>query len=135
VERRVLPVILIFLVTACAAPEGPRIMTPTVSIPDAASAIAAVKSQFVKVAQIRPKTAGAIGATTDITALERADGWDLVFWQGSGDCPAGCIDNHYYYFSAKKDGRVLETGEYARIFDADKNTFAITGAPMWGVPK
>ena len=109
-------------------------MTPTLSIPDAAGAIGAVKSQFVKVAHVQPKSPGAIGATSDITTIERADGWDLVFWEGSGDCPAGCIDNRYYYFSAKKDGRVVQAGEYARIFNADKNSFDTTGAPMWGIP-
>ena len=123
------------LMTACAAPEVPTVMPPTLLITDAASAIAAVKSQFALVAQIRQKAPGAIGATTDITAIERADGWDLVFWVGSGDCPAGCIDNRYYYFSAKKDGRVMQAGQYARIFNADKNSFDTTGAPIWGVPK
>ena len=134
-ERRVLPVVLIWLLTACAAAQGPTVMTPTLSIPDAAGAIAAVKSQFNQVVDVRPKSPGSIGATTDITTIERADGWDLVFWKGSGDCPAGCIDNHYYYFSVKKDGRVIQAGEYARIFNADKNSFDVTGAPMWGVPK
>jgi hypothetical protein len=134
-ERRVLPVVLILLITACAAPESPLVMTPTLSIPDAARAIAAVKLQFVQVAQIQSKAPGSIGATTDITAFERADGWDLVFWQGSGDCPAGCIDNHYFYFSAKKDGQVMQAGEYLRKYNADKNSFDTTGAPMWGVPK
>jgi hypothetical protein len=134
-ERRVLPVVLILLMTACATQKGPIVMTPTLSIPDAASAIAAVKSQFDQVGQVQPKSPGSIGGTTDITAIERADGWDLVFWKGSGDCPAGCIDNRYYYFSVKKDGRVMQSGEYARIFNADKNSFDITGAPMWGVPK
>jgi hypothetical protein len=135
VTRRILPLVLLLLMTACAAEQGPIVMTPTLSIPNPAGAIAAVKSQFNQVAQVRPKSPGSIGGTTDITVIDRADGWDLVFWIGSGDCPAGCIDNHYYYFSVKKDGRVMQAGDYSRIFNADKNSFDLTGAPMWGVPK
>ena len=73
-ERCVLPVVLVLLITACAAQEGPSVMTPIISMPDAASAIAAVKSQFAAVAEVQPKSPGTIGATTDITMLERADG-------------------------------------------------------------
>ena len=133
-KTRALPVVLVLLLTACAADTGPIVMTPTLSIPDPAGAIAAVKSQFNQVANVRPKSPGSIGGTTDITSIERADGWDLVFWIGSGDCPAGCIDNHYYYFSVKKDGHVVMAGEYVRNFNADKNSFDTSGAPKWGVP-
>ena len=108
---------------------------PTPPISNADRAIAAIKSKFSEVAKIQKKATGTIGASTGSTTIERADGWDLVFWQGSGDCPSGCIDNHYYYFSAKIDGSVTMVGEYVRVFDSDKNAYDTTGAPMWGVPK
>ncbi len=131
-----LAVLLFSLATACAAPEVPAVNTPTPrSVQNADAAIAAVKAQFLQVAKIQKKGAGMIGGTTDITALQRADGWDLVFWEGWGDCPAGCINNRYSYFSVQPDGRVIQAGEYTRVFDADKNSFNTTGAPMWGVPK
>ncbi len=133
---KALAVLLVAFVTACAAPEVPVVNTPTpVSVPDADTVIAVVKAKFPEVAKIQKKSSGTIGATTDITALQRADGWDLVFWEGWGDCPAGCINNRYSYFSVKQDGSVTKAGEYTRVFNADKNSFDTTGAPMWGVPK
>jgi hypothetical protein len=135
-QFKALAVLLVAFATACAAPEGPVVNPPTPqSAQDADAAIAVVKAKFPQFAKIQKKSAGMIGATTDITALQRADGWDLVFWEGWGDCPAGCINNRYSYFSVKKDGRVTQAGEYTRVFNADKNSFDTTGAPMWGVPK
>ena len=112
-----------------------RTATPAISS-GADAAIAAVKAQFPKVANIKPSGAGMIGATTNITVIApRVNEWWLVFWEGWGDCPAGCINNRYSYFSVDKDGRATQAGEYARIFNSDKNTFDITGAPMWSIPK
>lgn len=104
------------------------------AIANADAAIAAVKAKF-DVARIQKSGSRVIGASTNITVLEHADGWDLVFWEGSGDCPAGCINNHYYYFSVKKDGRVNKVGEYSSSYVFLTNSFETTGAPMWGVPK
>lgn len=110
--------------------------SPTSSaIPNADAAIALIKTQFTEVANINKIPAGSIGASQNIFAFERADGWDIAFWQGDGDCPAGCINNRYWYFSVKKDGRVERVGAYSKIFDAQKNAFDISGTPMWGVPK
>ena len=109
---------------------------PTPSpVPNADAAIALVKSQFTEVARINKTAAGAIGRSQDITVLDRADGWDLVFWQGDGDCPAGCINNRYWYFSVKKDGRVSKAGEYARVYNPSTNAFEVSGSPLWGVPR
>jgi hypothetical protein len=111
--------------------------TPTFSAPvsGADAAIALVKSRFPEVAHINKTGAGIIGASTNITVIApRQDQWWLVFWEGWGDCPAGCINNRYRYFIVE-DGRVTQVGEYARVFNSEKNTFDITGAPMWGVPR
>ena len=140
--QKVLAFALIALVTACAAPESPVTSAPAATpFTNADTAIAAIKTRYPQVAKIQKTGAGVtevtsvIGASTNITTIERADGWDFVFWEGSGDCPSGCINNHYYYFSAKKDENIARVGEYARTFNADKNAFETTGAPMWGVPK
>jgi hypothetical protein len=110
--------------------------TPTATpsgISSADAAINAVKAKFPEVAKIQ-KAAGVIGASSDIKVIERTDGWDLVFWEGSGDCPAGCINNRYQYFSVKKTGDLSKMGEYARNYNSAKNSFDVAGAPMWGIP-
>ncbi len=123
-------------ITATRTVSPTMISTPTsIPIADADSAIAAIKVRYPEVSKIQKTSPGMIGGSTNITTLVRADGWDLVFWEGSGDCPAGCINNHYYYFSAKKDGGVTKVGEYVRLFNSDQNAFDATGVPMWGVPK
>lgn len=109
--------------------------SPAVPITSADAAITIVKIQFPQVAKIQKAGAGVIGGSLNIVAIDRADGWDLAFWEGSGDCAAGCINNHYYYFSVKKDGRVIEAGEYVRVYNSNTNSFDVAGAPMWGVPK
>ena len=130
--QRVLAFALVALVTACASAEGSVTSAPFVNADDA---IAAIKVRYPQVAKIQKTGTGVIGASTNITTIQRADGWDFVFWEGSGDCPSGCINNHYYYFSAKKNGSIAQVGEYTRTFNADQNTFDTTGAPMWGIPK
>lgn len=108
--------------------------TPT-PLSGAEAAIAAVKARFPEVAHIKPTPPGTIGASTNITViLPRVDAWYLVFWEGWGDCPSGCINNRYHYFIVK-DGQATKVGEYARIYNAATNSFDTTGAPMWGVPK
>jgi hypothetical protein len=104
-------------------------------ITNADGAIARVKTQYPEVAKIQKQSAGVIGGNQNILVIDRADGWDLIFLESSGDCPAGCINNHYYYFSAKGDGRVIKAGEYARIYNSGTNSFEVSGAPMWGMPK
>lgn len=99
------------------------------------AAIKAAQARFPDLGMIKPAPALSLGASTDIKLFERSDGWDLVFWQGSGDCPAGCIDNRYTYVTVKKDGRIDKVGEYARVYDAETNSFKTTGTPMWGMPK
>ena len=108
--------------------------TPTaISLTD--NAIALVKSKFPEVAHIKPSPAFSIGASTNITVVyPRTDAIYLVFWEGSGNCPAGCINNRYYYFMVKENV-ATKVGEYTRIYNADKNTFDTTGAPLWGLPK
>ncbi|MBI5304794.1 MAG: hypothetical protein HY868_21850 [Chloroflexi bacterium] len=110
-----------------------RTLVPSVNTSDAAIAI--IKKQFPEVAHIKPKSAGAIGASTDIKViLPRQDAWLIVFWEGWGDCPAGCINHRYTYFAVERDGRVTRVGEYSRIYNAEKNAFEEKGSPLWGVP-
>lgn len=104
-------------------------------IPNLEAAVAAVKSRFPEIAKIQSVGPGVIGATTDIKSLERGDGWDLVFMERWGDCPSGCMNERYAYFSAKKDGRVQKVGEFSRVFNSASNSFDTIGTSLWNVPK
>lgn len=109
--------------------------TPTPGNNSTESAIALVKQKFPEVANIKVSPPGMIGASTNITVVNlRQDAIYLVFWQGWGDCPAGCINNRYHYFIVK-DGIATKAGEYTRVYNESKNDFDVSGSPMWGVPK
>ncbi len=120
-----------------AAPTAPlqRTASPTAPIANSDAAVKTVQARYTELSKIKPAGAGTIGASTDIKVFERADGWDIAFWEGSGDCPSGCINNRYTYFSVKKDGRVDKAGEYVRLYNSTTNSFDVSGSPMWGVPK
>lgn len=123
---------------------APTMPTPPVSTPlptatpsgitSADAAIAAIQARFPEVAKIQRVTPGTIGATTDIQVFDRGEGWEIAFVEGWGDCTAGCINNRYYYFSVRRDGRITKVGEYARIFNETTNSYQTSGVPMWGVP-
>ncbi len=99
------------------------------------AAIALVKAKFPNVAHIQQTPPGTIGASTNIFIVyPRQDAIYLVFWEGWGDCPAGCINHRYYYFMVK-EGVASQVGEYARIYNPAKNDFDVSGTPMWGIPQ
>ena len=108
--------------------------TPT---PHASSdeAIRLVQQKFPELRSIQRMPSGSIGASTDIIVQDRPGGWNIIFWQGSGDCPAGCINNHYWYLSVDKSGSVTMAGEFVREFDSASNVVKTRGVPMWGVPR
>jgi hypothetical protein len=98
-------------------------------------AIRLAQQKFPELSRIQKKPAASIGASSDIIVQDRAGGWNIIFWQGSGDCPAGCINNHYWYVSVEKSGSVTMAGEFVREFDSASNAVKTRGAPMWGVPR
>ena len=67
-----------------------------------------------------------------IGCFGRGDRWDVVIWHGEGDCPAGCIDNYYYYYSAWRNGRVEKAGEFSRVLNRASNSYVERGTPLWG---
>lgn len=116
-------------------PLTPKPSTTPTPVSAAESAIALVKSKFPELAHIKPSPPSSIGASTNITIIyPRIDAIYLIFWEGSGDCPAGCINHRYYYFMVK-DNVVTKMGEYFRLYNEAKNIFETTGAPLWGVPR
>jgi hypothetical protein len=106
--------------------------TPLVSPDDA---IRLVQQKYPELNSIQKMPRGTIGASTDVIVQDRPGGWNIIFWQGSGDCPAGCINNHYWYVSVEKSGSVTMAGEFVREFDSASNAVKTRGAPMWGVPR
>ena len=141
--------IVLLLLTACAAPatrippgaQPPAAVspaptpTPAVVVTNADQATAVAQQKFPELKDIKQTPPGAIGASSNITVLDQPDGWNIVFWQGSGDCPAGCINNHYWYVTVHKTGEVALAGEYAQEFNSAANATQTRGQPMWGIPK
>ena len=113
--------------------------TPTIApeplIKNMDEAIVFAQQQYPNLKGIKPTPKGTIGASTNIIGKETADGWNLIFWKGEGDCPAGCINNYYWYVSVDKFGATKQEGEYAREYNANTNSFQMRGQPMWGVPQ
>jgi hypothetical protein len=97
-------------------------------------AIDIVQKRFPEVSDIEIAEPPLIGVSSNITVLPGEDGWDLVFWKGTGDCEAGCLNDHYWYFAVDKTGVIKKAGEFERIYDAKLNDYMITGYPLWGVP-
>ena len=120
--------------TPQAQPSPAATATPA-GIASADAALAAVQARFPDMAKIKKAVPGTIGATTDIKIFDRGEGWEIAFVEGWGDCFAGCINNRYFYFSVRKDGRITKVGEYARIYNETTNSFQTSGVPMWGVPR
>jgi hypothetical protein len=61
-------------------------------------------------------------------------GFRMILKRGSGDCPAGCINNEYWYFEADGACQPRLVGHYRRTFDDSGNCFAIEGTPLWNTP-
>lgn len=108
---------------------------PELPLNTAEDAILAVQSQDARVADISDTPDTLIGKSHDIHILpQEDDGWRLVFWRGWGDCPAGCINSHYWYFSVARDGVIELIGEYERVYEPRLNRHRETGEPLWGIP-
>lgn len=97
-------------------------------ITDEEGAIVIVKQYFPEVKKIQ-KTQSAIGQIMDIKTKEtlEKDGWRILFWQGSGDCPAGCLNNQQWYFIVTKTGIIRKVGESKRVFNSKKNAIDENG--------
>jgi hypothetical protein len=79
-----------------------------------------------------PATAGGDGSF--IYPYARPDGgFDVVFKRGLGDCPAGCTENDYLYFSTNATCTPVQVGHFHVGWGAG-TCLMIDGAPMWGHP-
>ena len=90
--------------------SGPSASPVTITTPEqAAVRVAAVEPGF---AGIGPKDPNLIGACCHWEAVQPADGFDVTFEVGWGDCQAGCIARHRWTYAVSQDGAVsLRTEE------------------------
>jgi len=102
---------------------------------DAQSAIKAIQENYSEVRNIEPVLTPTFNSTSLIKVIEKNEGWDIVFYQGEGDCPSGCINSYFWYFSVDTDGTIKKIGEYSRVFYPKVNGYKENGSPMWGFPK
>jgi hypothetical protein len=78
--------------------------------------------------------AGGTGDGSFIYPYGRGDGgFDVVFKRGLGDCPAGCTENDYRYFSTDQACRPQKVGQYHAAWGAD-SCLEVEGTPMWNHP-
>lgn len=98
-------------------------------------AIQLIQANFAEVSQIKPNLTPKPFDPDRIVVLERGNRWDIVFQTGSGDCPAGCLNNYFWYFSVWQDGRVKKMGQFSRVFVSSLNSMQEKGSPLWGIPR
>ena len=95
----------------------------------------AIARQWPALADItRLYSPNAAGDGSLIYAFAEPDGFRIVVKRGSGYCPAGCIDNEYWYFDTTAGCQVIQRGHYARVFNSGDNCYQLTDAPLWGLP-
>ena len=104
---------------ASAAPSAPGASSPAVSpigsppasvapgptsitSPEAAAAV--VLASDARFAGLTAKDPGMIGQCCFYTVLPAADGFTVTIEIGWGDCPAGCIDRHHWFYAVRTDG-------------------------------
>jgi hypothetical protein len=54
-----------------------------------------------------------VGDGSTICLTKGESEWHYVVDQGTGDCPAGCIDHDYSYFISTEDGAITPSGSWA----------------------
>jgi hypothetical protein len=126
-------VILLAGINACGPRNMPPLPTqaPLSSLPEA---ISAIQAQYAEVSRIKPVLTPQPFVPDRVIVFDRSDHWDIIFATGSGDCPSGCLNLYYWYFSAWKDGKVEKIGEYSREFKPAINGYEEKGKTFWGYP-
>jgi hypothetical protein len=131
---------------SCAQPSCPG--TPVYAATQAGTGACAGKTLgqvIAAVYQLRPDLADIRTIVSDspegtgdgklIYAFAGADGFKLVFQRGDGDCPAGCINNEYWYFATGATCEPQSVGHYGLTFDSTGNCFKVVGEPPWSLPR
>jgi hypothetical protein len=75
-----------------------------------------------------------VGDGSFIYAYQRSDGgFAIVFKVGSGDCPSGCTDNDYSYFSTDAACVPVAVGHFHAAWGTG-TCLETDGTPMWNHP-
>jgi hypothetical protein len=85
------------------APSGP-VTTPE----QAAARVGAAEPTLAGIGPLDPDI---IGGCCFWEAAETADGFEVTYEVGWGDCPSGCIDRHHWTFAVTRDGAVTLLSE------------------------
>ncbi len=91
-----------------AAPSAPpaSIAPSPATIDSAEAAAARVLATDIRFAGLRAQDPNLIGQCCFWGATPAADGYDVTIEIGWGDCPAGCIDRHHWFYSVTTSGTV-----------------------------
>lgn len=82
-----------------AAPSTTSVLTPQ----QAAALVLASDSRFAGIGQKNPNS---IGGCCFYEVAPAGDGFRVTVEIGWGDCPAGCINKHHWFYTVAKDGTV-----------------------------
>ncbi len=89
--------------SASPSPSSSLSLVPVSSPEEAAARAVEVNPELEG---IGPKDPDLIGGCCFWEATPTADGWQVVFEVGWGDCQSGCIDRHRWTYSVTRDGAV-----------------------------
>jgi len=82
---------------------GRRMPTPITTAEEAVDVAKDYDPRFADFSALDPEM---IGASSWYEVEDTADGWIVTFVLGWGDCPAGCIDKHFWHITVLEDGTV-----------------------------
>jgi hypothetical protein len=91
------------------SPSGlpsPSVIPSPTPINSAQAAAALVIASDARFAGLQAQDPNLIGQCCWWTATPTADGYDITIEIGWGDCPAGCIDRHQWFYSVATDGTI-----------------------------
>ena len=91
----------------------------SITSPDAAAAV--VLASDPRFAGLTPRDPNLIGQCCFYTATSTGSGFAVTIEIGWGDCPAGCVDRHDWFYSVAPDGTVH--------LDLEEGAPVPTGAP------
>jgi hypothetical protein len=107
--KRLIPIFTLaavaIIVVACAGgSSSPSIPAVTITSPEQAAArVAEVVPGF---AGVGPKDPNIIGGCCFWEAVPTADGYEVTFEVGWGDCQSGCIERHRWTYGVSRNGAV-----------------------------
>ncbi|HEY5372580.1 MAG TPA: hypothetical protein VIK01_02800 [Polyangiaceae bacterium] len=101
------------------------------TLADAIAQVRALRPDLSDVTELYMSNPQVGGYGSYIAAFTAADGgFALVFKRGTGDCPAGCTQNDYWYFETDAACRIQAVGE---THDSAPCT-PVDQQPRWGIP-